>query len=227
MKKYIITLFLITHIFAFGGLGFYGGSNNHSTTAAESTSGVVTITPGPLNNSLGLGFFVYLDVVPVVDLEAAWELAGNTYPFQIDISGEKQNYDFTWGRVSSYYTIRKKIVGAGIPFLAKAQLYGGLGFNMHTITSDITVSSIENAFLGMNLEAAADQDFSDDVIVDQLIDYMDDHNRTATGFHLQVGGQAKLLILNLFINARYTIAKDVIPGTSGFPTIWTGIAIGL
>jgi hypothetical protein len=35
------------------------------------------------------------------------------------------------------------------------------------------------------------------------------------------------LFLNAFVNARYTIAKDVIPGKSGFPSIWAGLALGI
>ena len=77
------------------------------------------------------------------------------------------------------------------------------------------------------VDMPAEQDFSDQVIIDQLTTYMNKHSRTATGFHVQVGAQAKLLFVNLFINARYTVAKDVVYGTSGFSTIWTGLAIGL
>ena len=177
-------------------------------------------------------FFVYLDVIPVVDLEASWEIAAAQYPFMISIDGSNLNtYDFGWVRFSGYYTVRKKIAGVGIPFLAKAQFYGGAGFNTHSITPDVTTTFINNAF--SNFEPTADaptsfeQDFANQVILDQLTNYMSDYNRTTTGFHIQLGAQAKLLFINLFVNARYTLAKDVVYGTSGFSTIWTGLAIGL
>ena len=230
MKKNIISLFLITQIFAIGGLGFYGGGNYHSTTAASTATGNISISPGPMNNPATLGFFLYLDVLPVIDLEASWELAGGTYPFKVAIDGENigTSNEFPWVRSSAYFTVRKKIVGVGIPFLAKAQLYGGLGVNTHTVTPDVTVSLIEDAFAEMTPTDAVSQDFSaNSTDISILTNYMDKYKRTGTGFHIQVGAQAKLLFVNLFINARYTLAKDVVNGTSGFPTVWTGLAIGL
>ena len=232
MKKNIIYLFLITQIFAFAGFGVYGSSNPTTSTALSTTDGNITITPGPMNSPVGAGFFIYLDVIPVVDLEASWEVAAAKYPFIVSIEGTSVGTnDFPWARVSGYYTVRKSIASAGIPFLAKAQFYGGIGFNTHSITPDITASFIEDAFLDFlptnEVDIPAKQDFSDQVIIDQLTTYMNKHSRTATGFHVQVGAQAKLLFVNLFINARYTVAKDVVYGTSGFSTIWTGLAIGL
>jgi len=230
MKKNIISLFLITQIFAIGGLGFYGGGNYHSTTAASTENGTISISPGPMNNAGTLGFFLYLDVLPIVDLEVSWELAAATYPFIVTINDENigTSNEFLWGRSSKYFTVRKKIVGVGIPFLAKAQLYGGLGINTHTVTPDVTVSFIENAFAEMTSTEAVSQNFSaNSADLSILTDYMNKYKRTASGFHVQAGAQAKLLFINLFINARYTLAKDVVKGTSGFPTIWTGLAIGL
>ena len=42
-----------------------------------------------------------------------------------------------------------------------------------------------------------------------------------------VGGQAKLLAFNVFTNLRYTMAKDVVPGKNGFPSMWVGLGIGI
>ena len=55
---------------------------------------------------------------------------------------------------------------------------------------------------------------------------MDENKISSNGYHIQVGFQGKLLMLNLFANARYTIAKDVVPGEDGFASIWTGLAFG-
>ena len=153
-----------------------------------------------MSNSVGLGLFLYLDVIPVIDLEASWEIAGASYPFVVNVGGVNiATHDFPWARFSGYYTVRKKIAGVGIPFLAKAQFYGGLGFNTHSITPDITASFIEDAFLDFaptnGVEIPAEQDFSNQVIIDQLTTYMNKHSRTAMGFHIQVGAQAKLLFI--------------------------------
>ena len=54
-----------------------------------------------------------------------------------------------------------------------------------------------------------------------------DNVEDVSGFHLQAGVRGKLLMINAFVNARYTIAKDVIPDKSGYPSLWVGLAIGI
>ena len=61
----------------------------------------------------------------------------------------------------------------------------------------------------------------------QIINNLKENKNTYNGFHLIVGAQAKLLSANLFANLRYTIAKDVIPGENGFPSMWIGIGFGI
>ena len=57
--------------------------------------------------------------------------------------------------------------GVGIPFLAKAQLFGGLGVNQHSVTPDYSIQFIESTFSNMDIEEAANQDFSNDAVFDQ------------------------------------------------------------
>ena len=64
-------------------------------------------------------------------------------------------------------------------------------------------------------------------IPDLLLDYAAENINQTNGVHFQVGAQAKLLVANLFINARYTLAKDVVPDSPGFPSLWLGVAVGL
>ena len=230
MRKNIISLFLIAQIFAIGGLGLYGGANYHSTPTSSTTNGDISLSTGPMNNSGIFGLFLYLDVLPVIDLEASFEAAGATYPFTFtDTDGNigSTANEIPWARRSAYFTVRKKITGIGIPFLAKAQLYGGLGVNTHTITPNLTLEFIDNAF-EEPLESSVLKGFSTgSTDLKSLMDYMDKRKDSKSGFHIQVGAQAKLLFISLFINARYTLAKDVVNGTSGFPTVWTGLAVGL
>jgi hypothetical protein len=49
----------------------------------------------------------------------------------------------------------------------------------------------------------------------------------ASGFHVQAGLQFKLLVLDTFLNYRYTIVEDVIPGASGFSSLNLRIGIGI
>ena len=39
-----------------------------------------------------------------------------------------------WASTDIYYTVRKKIIGIGIPFLGKAKLFAGGGYNAHIST---------------------------------------------------------------------------------------------
>ena len=99
--------------------------------------------------------------------------------------------------------------------------------NLGEIDSSVNVDFIKEAFNSMPLEEAASQDFSDSAITDVLVDYINDNQLSSTGLHLLVGGQIKLLAFNAFANVRYTIAKDVVPGKKGFPSIWIGMALGI
>ena len=101
--------------------------------------------------------------------------------------------------------------------------------NHHIVGPDFSVQLIEDAFVNSetDLIAAADQDFSSTLVFDQILDAMDNQAIKSTGFHLQFGMQAKILVLNVFLNTRYTIAKDVVgPGSFGFPSAWLGLAYG-
>ena len=227
MKKYFVSIFLVAQIFAFGGFGLYINSDTGSTTPISTTTGAISVIPGEMKNPIGIGGFIYLDVIPVIDIEISAEFIGKEYPFDLNTALTESPYMFPWGRLSIYSTVRKKIIGASIPFLAKVQIYGGLGANTHWVTPDITVDFIEGAFPDMSLDAAAEQSFNNQDILNTLTEYMNENMRTVSGAHLQVGMQAKLLMFNVFVNGRYTLAKDVINGTSGFPSVWMGLAFGL
>ena len=79
--------------------------------------------------------------------------------------------------------------------------------------------------------ATALDSFGEDADPDQaatdLAKSMLDNVEDVSGFHLQAGVRGKLLMFNAFVNARYTIAKDIIPNKSGYPSLWVGLAIGI
>ena len=229
MKKNIITLFLISKIFAVGGFGMYGGPNSSSILPTSSGGGVV-LTPQASSLDLTVGFFVYVDALPWVDIDIAWETGFNTYPFSFTVDGVElgEKYDWWAVRESKYYTVRKTVIGGGIPFLAKAKVYGGLGFNQHTVSPNISVQFIEDAFPSFDtVQEAVNQDFSDGDITGAVTDYIDQFQKNVNGFHIQGGLQLKVTALSLFVNARYTFANEVIEGKSGFTNVWAGLAFGI
>ena len=224
-----LIILLTNAMWAFGGFGIYGNIDQFSVTPETTTSGEISVVPESLDGGAGFGVFLYLDIIPVVDLQADFEFVGNLYKFNSVVGNISSGMNFPWGRISQYYTVRKELIGASVPFLAKVQIYAGAGFNSHKSIPIVSVDFIESVFVNddMNLTEAASQDFSDSEITDALEDFIRDNQLSSSGLHLQVGAQAKLLAFNVFTNLRYTIAEDVVPGKKGFPSIWIGGAIGI
>ncbi len=233
MKKIIQTFLpifiLSSQVFAIAGFGAYGdfdllkypaGSSGDISTYGVEYEG--------FDNPKGFGFLFYIDAIPVVDLEVDIEFVGNLYEYTPYLAGiPLASEDLPWGRVSTYVTIRKEILGLSIPLLAKAQLYGGVGFNKHKVVPIMTADVIKDALGGDDLEAAlklfeADTEEGAKDLAKSMLDNVED----VSGFHLQAGVRGKLLMFNAFVNARYTIA-DVIPDKSGYPSLWVGLAIGI
>jgi len=228
MKNNIIKLFcgciFMQSLLAIGGVGFYGNMDVFSSTPVATSEDNVTITPQSIDSPFAAGVMLYIDVLPFVDLEADFEISLKSYDFDNKVGDISKTGTFQYSRFSQYYTVRREIIGLSIPVLAKIQLYGGAGFNMHTVTPSISVDFIKGAFGSMSVADAVGQDFTDTGILTDLAEYMTDNKISSNGYHLQFGFQGKVLMLNLFANARYTIAKDVVPGENGFASIWTGLA---
>jgi len=236
MKKIIQTLLpiliLSSQVFAIAGFGAYGDFD--LLKYPKGSSGDLDnygVKYNGFDNAKGFGFLFYIDALPIIDLEADIEFVGNLYEYTPYLLGNAQpSQELPWGRVSTYITIRKEILGLSIPLLAKAQLYGGLGINKHKVIPIMTEEVIKEAFDADDLAAALNS-FGEDADPDQaatdLAKSMLDNVEDVSGFHLQAGIRGKLLMFNAFANARYTIAKDVIPDKSGYPSIWVGLALGI
>ena len=233
MKKIIQTFLpifiLSSQVFAIAGFGAYGDFDLLKYPAGSSGDiSAYGVEYKGFDNARGFGFLFYIDVIPVVDLEADIEFVGNLYEYTPYLAGiPLASEDLPWGRVSTYVTIRKEILGLSIPLLAKAQLYGGVGFNKHKVVPIMTADVIKDALGGDDLEAAlklfeADTEEGAKDLAKSMLDNVED----VSGFHLQAGVRGKLLMFNAFVNARYTIA-DVIPDKSGYPSLWVGLAIGI
>lgn len=219
----IAILFMYSNLFGIAGIGLYGNYDMFSHPYHLDEQDGFTVNSDVFDNAYGLSGLVYVDLLPV-DIELSGEVVGNSYQFETSLGTEPGK--FPWGRISVYGTIRKKIIGISIPLLAKAQLNMGAGVNRHWVTPPLTVKFFEEAF-GEAAENALGQDFSNTLLVSTLKDYVMDNSKKITGFHVQAGLQAKVLVMNIFVTARYTLAKDVIKDASGFPSLWAGIAYGI
>jgi len=234
MKKLIqsfLPIFILSsQVFAIAGFGAYG--NFDLMKYPSGTSGDITaagVVYSGFDNAKGFGLMFYIDALPIVDIEADIEFVGNLYEYTPYVGGNALDVqELPWGRISTYMTIRKEIFGLSIPLLAKAQLYGGVGINKHKVVPIMTEDVIKGAFDSDDLESALDnfQSNASDSATD-LAESMLKNVENVSGFHLQAGVRGKLLMFNAFANARYTIAKDVIPYKSGYPSIWVGLAFGI
>ncbi len=71
------------------------------------------------------------------------------------------------------------------------------------------------------------ESFDQAAMEDKIITYMEDNLDSQAGIHFQAGVQLKLLILDTFINYRYTIAKDVYLDQAGFGALNIRLGIGI
>ena len=233
MKKYlIITLLAVlpSSIFAIAGLGL--SVNQSLFSVGASSSPLLVEVPGldPMEvgsfthhgfeNGAGIGGYLYLDIIPVIDLDVEFNVVGNLYNFSfINPVSNLDSVQFAYAAANIYITIQKSVFYIGIPFLARANLYAGLGYNQHVGTPMINQEMLTTV-VGGNIETG-------EIDEDALIDYLKKNKLEATGVHVQAGLQMHLLTFDVFAYYRYTMAKDVIPGNNGFGSFNVRFGFGI
>jgi len=228
MKRILLIVLLALFVptsgaFALVGFGLHTDYDMVSIAGGTNApSALVSLERQGFDNAYGIGGYLYIDAIPVVDLEVDFQLAGNRYDFQFkNAFAELEPTPFGWARGSAYLTVRKKLIGFGIPVLGGAKLHAGGGLNWHSSTPLATVDMVEE-LLGGSLE----NDFNPGNLEDELVQYLKDNKIDASGLHFQVGLQIKLLVLDAFLNYRYTIVKDVYPGNDAFGTLNLNLGLG-
>jgi len=221
---FIIWLSLIPWSSALGTVGFgvQGGQSIFDASSKSSKDGV-DLTTSEFANPFSGGVYLYIDVIPFIDLEADISLSAKKYSFIFSPSADYNDigpYDFVWADFSVYLTAGKKIVGIGIPLLAKAKLFYGGGFNMHTVTPLMSMALMKSA-LGDTLTVNPTNSSEDG-----LIDFLKENQVNSSGFHIQSGLQFKVLMLDTFLFYRHTFAKDVIPGQDHFGSLNLRMGMG-
>ena len=244
MKKIIIAGFICllpVSVFAIAGFGLNiaydqvlvkEGSDSKVSSLTE-----VRIVRNGFENGAGVGGFLYLDVIPFIDLEVDFQAVGNTYQFDF------QNYldsnvdgafdddemvvntgstDFLWARASVYYTVRTNLLDLSVPVLGGVDLHAGAGMNQHIAAPFMSLSLMES-LLGEDLF----EEFDEEAMAKKILDYMEENSETVQGFHVQAGLQFKILVLTAILNVRYTIVEDLYPDTSAFPSINLNIGFGI
>ena len=230
MKKFLIGIMisaLPTSIFAIGGFGLSVNSSTFSVDAGSSDLMVEGIKVGSFSydgfeNGVGLGGYLYLDIIPVVDLDIEYNFTGNVYNFTFEnavTTSETQEFAFAAG--SMFITIQKSVFDLGIPFLAKAKLYGGLGMNTNVSTPMVNQEMLESVFGGAsNLENGA-YDY------EAVTKYLTDEAVETSGFHIDAGIFFKVLTFSGSVYYRQVMADGAIPGNKGFGSMNFRIGLGI
>ena len=185
------------------GFGIQGGQNVFSVGArsSENTDALATMDTGPFENPLNFGIYLYLDIIPFVDLEVDASIFGQEYDFTFgNRLGNVGPYQAYWGGTSIYFTARRKIVGFELPILGGAQLFAGGGSNTHSFAPLVSLDMVESLMdgdLGLNPE------FDENT----LVDYIKDNKIDKTGFHVQSGLKFQLFMLDAFLFYRQTFGE--------------------
>tara|TARA_Y100001968_G_C19229154_1_gene653594 strand:- start:67 stop:768 length:702 start_codon:yes stop_codon:yes gene_type:complete len=221
----ILTILPFNSAFAIAGFGVQLGQNMFSVDASNPATGseYITLTNGSFDGAFDAGAYFYLDVIPFIDLEIDLNVRGNSYDIDFqNAAGEMPTIQFGWVSTNTYYTARKKIVGLSIPFLAAAKLHAGGGINTH-LTTPITDVDMVTELLGGDLLNASPSSLNQN-----LEDYLTnkDNYVESSGVHIQAALQFKLLMFDTFLMYRYTIAEDVVPGSSGFGSVNVRLGMG-
>ena len=229
MKRILTTILIAmlpVSISAIGGFGLQLGQGMATVGATESErdlglgiSAVMTTTE--FSNPFVFGGHVYIDAIPFIDFEADINLVGQEYDFGFNNPTEIGPYKFGWGSVSTYFTIRKSALGLGIPFLAKAKLFYGGGYNQHMVTPLMTIDLMEEMMGG---DLGADPT---NIKEDDLIEFLKENKIESSGIHIQAGLQFKVLMLDSFLFYRHTFAKDLVPDADAFGSINLRLGFGI
>lgn len=229
MKKLFLSLliaFVPSSIFGIGGFGLQLGQGAFRVDASspETGSSLVTLMNGAFDGSFGVGGYVYIDLIPFVDIEFEANAHGNLYDIEFQNAfGEMPPLEFAWASKNTYSTIRKKVIGLSIPFLAGAQLHAGGGFNTHKTVPVASVETVTNLLGGDLLNADPSN------LKNNLKNFLEDDENLvdAKGFHIQTGLQFKLLMVDTFLIYRHTFADKVIPGSSSFGKLSVRLGLGI
>ena len=231
MKKLILTilpiLIISSQVFAIAGFGLHLDRSMYSV--AETTtpliaggSEVASITHHGFDNGFGIGGYLYVDAIPMVDLdiEAMMLLSPYEFSFNNQTPGsEINNQKFGWADFSGYFTLQKKLFKFSIPLLAKTKLTAGAGINLHSSIPMISQDMMESVMGAGNLGSGS-------LDTDELIKYLKDNKVSDTGFHIQTGLQFKLLMLDSFLYYRQVFSDNVIPNAKGFGSLNLRLGMG-
>ena len=210
---------------AIAGFGLQLGQSMFSVaeSSPKMDDPLIKLTNGAFDNSFNFGAYLYVDAIPFIDLEVDFNASFNGYDIDFENAfGPMGTIPFGWLSTNMYFTARKEIIGFSIPLLAATKVHAGGGINTHLTTPIANVAMVTNLLGGDLLNA------DPSALGENLEDYLtnEDNYLESTGIHVQAGLQFKILMLDSFLNYRFTIAKDVVPGSKGFGALNLRVGLG-
>ena len=238
IKNKLLILMLVTYVLPLGGIGISVIGNIHTINPENEIDEQITLSVESDNLEYGANWFIYFDI-PLSDFSIEysreskshmltsalyWDTEQQALPEGVEV--ESLSGDIPTNIKSQYFTLRKEIFGLSIPFLAKAALHVGGGYNIHNSLIP-TIEILQNMTGVTELETLYSE-FNNDWDTDNLEDLWDDYSIKSNGIHIQAGIQGSFLMLNLFANAKYTfILEDNDSKIESFPGLNIGIAYGI
>ena len=226
MTNKFLMLMIVGFIFPLGGFGMSGISNIYTIAENTEIEGDFSLMSESNGLENGFNFFIYFDALPKdlaieYNREYRFQLinAKLTYGELSSIAAEMSSY-----RTSDYLTLQKEVFGLSIPFLAKAALHLGGGVNQHNSVIP-SIALLKDILDENNLSDLYDDFNPDNIDTGDFMKALEDHSINATGLHIQAGVQGKLLMLNAFVNARYTFING--DEMESFPGLTIGFAYGI
>ena len=227
--KYQIICLIMMHgyIFPLGGISLGGGMFTTETEINEVKDGFSLNSTG--DQSMNILFALYFDALPK-DLMLELSFEGGTQSLTSSISyndDELASQNLYAVHRSTYYTIKKELLGLSVPFLAKTGLYLGGGYNTHSSMFP-SINLLEDLFVQEDLSELFNNLNSSDDIYKNITDInWSDYWESTTGWHIQASLRAELLMIHMLLNAKYTFAQLPASDAIGFPSINLMLGIGL
>jgi|GEM_PF-5665417 len=172
----------------------------------------VNFTRQEMAKPIGGGFYLFIDIIPVVDLE----LGGNIFLNKFDvtyvnpITEQDLSEEFGWARTAGYFTIQRKLFK--VPMF---NVFAGGGLSFHA-----TIPVLDKEFM---------EDFLGDVDAELDITDLEDEIISKTGFHVELGARFKPLLIPFALYVKYRLAfvEGIVPGEKSFSTISAGFGFQL
>ena len=146
LTQSFLPIFILTsQMFAIAGFGLNLNQTMFSIDAKTNSIGTVgSYGYDAINGGIGLGGYLYIDAIPLIDLDLEFSGFGTSYDYLLTIDGNSTTYNLPYGSLSGYLTLQKKVLKLSIPLLAKAKLTVGSGLNYQTYKSVPNQSDLES-----------------------------------------------------------------------------------